>query len=103
LYHAKFGIIRPPELWGDGKSVKKRKASARASLPGAFESPNANKRKRKSVPAKFDFPGVEGVVTSEDHQVHDESLVGPHEEHTLGDVGRAVENIFAVVQQQQEE
>ncbi|KAL1412741.1 hypothetical protein Q8F55_000488 [Vanrija albida] len=103
LYHAKFGIIRPPELWGDGKSVKKRKASARASLGGAFESPNANKRKRKSAPAKFDFPGVEGVVPSEEHPSHDEGLVGPHEEHTLGDVGRAVENIFAVVQQQQEE
>ena len=25
MYHTKFGVIRPPELWGDGKSVKKRR------------------------------------------------------------------------------
>lgn len=30
LYHSKFGVIRPPELWGDGKSVRKRKAPTRS-------------------------------------------------------------------------
>jgi hypothetical protein len=25
LYHTKFGVIRPPELWGDGTGVKKRR------------------------------------------------------------------------------
>ncbi|WWD19611.1 hypothetical protein CI109_104073 [Kwoniella shandongensis] len=37
LYHAKFGVIRPPELWGDGKSVKKRRSTARPSLATAAD------------------------------------------------------------------
>ncbi|ORY33466.1 hypothetical protein BCR39DRAFT_520308 [Naematelia encephala] len=31
LYHAKFGVIRPPELWGDGTGVKKRRTGPRSS------------------------------------------------------------------------
>ncbi|KAI9634001.1 uncharacterized protein MKK02DRAFT_38673 [Dioszegia hungarica] len=27
LYHRKFGVIRPPSLWGDGEAVKKRRAA----------------------------------------------------------------------------
>lgn len=84
LYHAKFGVIRPPELWGDGKSVKKRKASARTA--GGFESPNGGKRKRKS--AKFDYTddgsGGLGAVAPTGGS-------GPD----MADVGRAVENMFA--------
>ncbi|WVQ74194.1 hypothetical protein IAR50_003788 [Cryptococcus sp. DSM 104548] len=30
LYHSKFGVIRPPELWGDGKSLKKRRSTVKA-------------------------------------------------------------------------
>ena len=31
LYYLKFKVIRPAELWGDGKSVRKRRIGSRAS------------------------------------------------------------------------
>lgn len=72
LYHAKFGVIRPPELWGDGKSVKKRKASARVSAGGAgFDG----KRKRKS--AKFDMGDTGSLALSQ----HDHGGQHAHLEH----------------------
>ncbi|KAK4683574.1 hypothetical protein P7C73_g6669, partial [Tremellales sp. Uapishka_1] len=45
LYHNKFGVIRPPELWGDGKSVKKRKAGTRLRNPGPDERNGKKARK----------------------------------------------------------
>ncbi|KAK8853194.1 hypothetical protein IAR55_003896 [Kwoniella newhampshirensis] len=66
LYHAKFGVIRPPELWGDGKSVKKRRSTARPSLvsgvngdgcDGVEGGSGPRKRARKSA------AGKRGLVT----------------------------------------
>nr|ODN91566.1 hypothetical protein L204_05551 [Cryptococcus depauperatus CBS 7855] len=55
LYHAKFGVIRPPELWGDGKSLKKRRPGASTRQePGEAEElgiPLA-KRIKRSVLAR---------------------------------------------------
>ncbi|KAL7418437.1 hypothetical protein Q5752_006895 [Cryptotrichosporon argae] len=41
LYYTKFGVIRPHELWGDGKSLKKRRG-ARGS-----DAANDGRRKRR--------------------------------------------------------
>ncbi len=53
LYHTKFGVIRPPELWGDGKSVKKRRPGQRASAAGLqAEGEEGEKRKRRKRSGK---------------------------------------------------
>ncbi|EIW72226.1 hypothetical protein TREMEDRAFT_58387 [Tremella mesenterica DSM 1558] len=45
LYHTKFGVIRPPELWGDGRSVKKRRSTIRLST-SLTEDGQPKKRKK---------------------------------------------------------
>jgi len=47
-------------LWGDGKSVKKRKSVPRPSTGSAYDSPNGAKRKRKeAAPAKYPTGGFD--------------------------------------------
>ena len=48
LYHTKFGVIRPPELWGDGKSLKKRRAAARTSAATAEDESGGKKKRIKN-------------------------------------------------------
>lgn len=68
LYYTKFGVPRPAELWGDGRTVKKRKASE-----------GRGRRKRKND--KMDDFEVNGG--------------GEDVAHSLNDVGRAVQKMFA--------
>lgn len=111
LYHAKFGILRPHELWGDGKSVKKRKAASRASV--GYDN---GKRKRKNeMGALMDEAQqqqqIEHIGQQHDieqqiaqHQHTPDMDMGAeqeeqHEHPSLGEVGRAVENMFAAAGQ----
>ena len=48
LYHTKFGVIRPPELWGDGKSLKKRRAAARNSAARAEDEYGGQNKRIKN-------------------------------------------------------
>ncbi|OXG37400.1 hypothetical protein C359_04770 [Cryptococcus neoformans Bt120] len=82
LYHSKFGVIRPPELWGDGKSLKKR----RSTRPAADEEDgdaHAKKKLKKSV---------------EEGSEQLESFDDEHQE--LGDL---VENHLSAQQREEEE
>lgn len=137
LYHAKFGILRPHELWGDGKSVKKRKAASRGSV--GYDA-NGAKRKRKSDPLgpmlddgqhqqldqQMEQHEIERQIAQHHHeqqqqqqqqaQAHQAQHDTPdmdmgvgaelqeggehqHEHPSLGEVGRAVENMFAAAGQ----
>lgn len=82
MYHSKFGVIRPPELWGDGKSLKKR----RSTRPAADEEDgdaHAKKKLKKSV---------------EEGSEQLESFDDEHQE--LGDL---VENHLSAQQREEEE
>ncbi|WVR07714.1 hypothetical protein IAU60_004756 [Kwoniella sp. DSM 27419] len=46
-YHHKFGVIRPPELWDDGKSIRRRRTGPRPST--APEGENDEHRPRKKA------------------------------------------------------
>lgn len=108
LYYTKFGVPRPAELWGDGRTVKKRKASE-----------GKTRRKRKSSKFGHDYDGDVGVVNGShergqsaagvagDVEAADAGPDGDAEDdahaHSLNDVGRAVENMFAAAAGEQEE
>ncbi|WVF73080.1 hypothetical protein IAT40_007899 [Kwoniella sp. CBS 6097] len=73
-YHHKFGVIRPPELWNDGKSIRRRRTNPRPSTAltegeGGEEgerdtaSPRPRKRVRKSKRAQ---EPVQVQVSAED-------------------------------------
>jgi hypothetical protein len=47
LYHAKFHVIRPPELWGDGKNIKKRRAALRARKSEGEDGATPKKKRQK--------------------------------------------------------
>lgn len=102
LYHTKFGVIRPPELWGDGKLVKKRRPGTRPSRGGADDS---SKKRRKKGEPESESEGLAGRE-AEGQDVHDEAqgAVGvgedrgevhqlaqverdQHEETPIGDMG----------------
>lgn len=118
LYHAKFGILRPHELWGDGKSVKKRKAASRASV--GYDN---GKRKRKAdmgqimdeqqqqqIEQQIEQHDIEHQIAQHQQQQQqqhtpdmemsvDDGAEHQHEHPSLGEVGRAVENMFAAAGQ----
>ncbi|GMK56552.1 hypothetical protein CspeluHIS016_0303920 [Cutaneotrichosporon spelunceum] len=106
LYHSKFHIPRPPELWGDGRTIKKRKAGPR-NWEGV-------KRRREQQRKSSQYGEIEGAIGIEvDHRaledptgVHAVHAVGvagsetpdaglQHGLTTLQEVGQAVENIKA--------
>lgn len=49
LYHAKFHVIRPPELWGDGKNIKKRRAALRARKSEGEDGSTPKKKRQKML------------------------------------------------------
>ncbi|BEJ13539.1 hypothetical protein CspHIS471_0307130 [Cutaneotrichosporon sp. HIS471] len=114
LYHSKFHIPRPPELWGDGRTIKKRKAGPR-NWEGV-------KRRREQQRKSSQYGEIEGVMGMEvdhrvledptaAHAVHAVGVAGsetpdPGLQHgltTLQEVGQAVENMYAVQQQEAEQ
>ncbi|WRT70262.1 uncharacterized protein IL334_007257 [Kwoniella shivajii] len=48
LYHKKFGVIRPPELWDDGNSIRRRRTGPRSSTrPEGEDESGADERPAK--------------------------------------------------------
>lgn len=87
MYHTKFGVIRPPELWGDGRSVKKRRPGTRINIARA-EGGEGGKRPRKSEPQ-----GLEAEEEEEEEEEKEEEKELP-----VGDdvVDQSMANIFEV-------
>ncbi|CAK9783285.1 hypothetical protein CC85DRAFT_282025 [Cutaneotrichosporon oleaginosum] len=107
LYHSKFHIPRPPELWGDGRTIKKRKAG-----PRNWEG--VKRRREQQRKTQYDEVGAD-IGMDVDHRVLEDSTavhaVGvagsatpdPALQQgltTLQEVGQAVENMYAVQQQE---
>ncbi|OCF38206.1 hypothetical protein I316_00431 [Kwoniella heveanensis BCC8398] len=103
-YHHKFGVIRPPELWNDGKSIRRRRTNPRPSTASATAaaqtegeeaetaSPRPRKRVKRPKKAQPDDQGNarageevqvtnDGIVAS---QSHTQTLEQDHEEIALG-------------------
>jgi hypothetical protein len=57
VYWRKCKVLRPPELWGDGKTIKKRKAGARASN-AADTDDTPTKRKKLEMDPEQDAQDV---------------------------------------------
>ncbi|ODN94685.1 hypothetical protein L198_04826 [Cryptococcus wingfieldii CBS 7118] len=78
LYHSKFGVIRPPELWGDGKSLKKRRTTVRAE----GEDYSRKRPKRQDGPHEHDALDTEegNVYESDLRDMGSEVKVGVQEE-----------------------
>lgn len=72
LYHSKFGVIRPPELWGDGKSLKKRR-STRPSVDEDDTDIHMKKKMKKSIEE-----GSEQLEMLDDEQQELGNLVENH-------------------------
>ncbi|WVQ84470.1 hypothetical protein IAT38_006622 [Cryptococcus sp. DSM 104549] len=78
LYHAKFGVIRPPELWGDGKSLKKRRSNQRpagmlassSSLPAGEEGSPGEVHDEAGPSRKRQRTGPGGDADEQEHE-HD--------------------------------
>nr|XP_019044178.1 hypothetical protein I302_07459 [Kwoniella bestiolae CBS 10118]OCF23108.1 hypothetical protein I302_07459 [Kwoniella bestiolae CBS 10118] len=54
LYHKRFGVIRPPELWDDGNAIRRRRAGPRNSTAKEQEEGDGerpNKRSKRTVKA----------------------------------------------------
>ncbi|ADV24026.1 hypothetical protein CNI04020 [Cryptococcus gattii WM276] len=82
LYHSKFGVIRPPELWGDGKSLKKRR-SARPSADEDDTDIHMKKKMKKSIEEGSD----QLEMLDDEHQ----------------ELGNLVENHLSAQQREEEE
>jgi hypothetical protein len=50
VYWRKCKVLRPPELWGDGKTIKKRKAGARASNAADTDDTPTKRKKLEMDP-----------------------------------------------------
>ncbi|WVR00261.1 hypothetical protein IAU59_007404 [Kwoniella sp. CBS 9459] len=88
-YHHKFGVIRPPELWNDGKSIRRRRTNPRPSAAqtegeeGETSSPRPRKRAKK-VKRAHDQSNAEDPVQSQspthDHE-QDHAVIGAEAEN----------------------
>lgn len=79
LYHAKFHVIRPPELWGDGKNIKKRRAALRARKSEG-EDGSTPKKKRQKMSGGPEGDAIPGEGDLDDDAVEGEAQDGAEQE-----------------------
>lgn len=85
LYYHKFKVIRPSELWGDGKSLKKRRVAPKRTAEGDNDVDGKGKKRKRPKMDVMDLgQDSNGHLVNGDLQPEEKELEGEgkREDHT---------------------